>query len=83
MIAATYSNKKTSLSSIASYHNLLRQSNPPARPTLPEKPLLQEQEQIESPGSAPSEHTAGVGEVPQLPASEHSKEPLVSKMCGD
>ena len=64
-----------------SYHDLLRQSNPPALPTLPEKPSLQEQEQTESPGSPPPEHTAGNGKVPQSPASGHSKEPSMGKMC--
>ena len=52
---------------------------PPAPPLISEKPLLQEQEQTESPGSPP-EHTAGKGEVRQLPALEQSG---ISKLSSD
>ena len=51
---------------------LLLHSNPPALPTPPENPSLQEQEQTESPGSPP-EHTAGKGDVTQSSVLEQSK----------
>ena len=48
----------------------------PYEMTFSEKPLLQLQEQTESPGSP--EHTAGIGEVAQLlELPEHSKGPII------